>query len=294
MVPRVVVLGNPRAGRGKGAAALDAAAHLLGERGASVKIMRTERPGHAVELAERAPEERPDLVLVVGGDGTVRDVTEGLLRSGYAGPVGLLPGGTGNDLARTLGVPRPLEKALAVALAGVEREIDVWSWNDTCFINVAGVGLDAAVAREVNTRFPSMRGALPYLLALMTVLPRLQPQRLRLTHAEGEWEGSVWLAAFGNGRCYGGGMQIAPSAEPDDGLLDVVLVGHVSRMELLRELPGIFKGRHVRHPRVVSLRVTACGVEAVEQDATIDGELIGRTPARIVLAPGKLRVRVPR
>lgn len=293
MDSNLILIGNPASGRGAGAASLARAEALLRERGREVRVLRTDRPGHAVQLGCEAAREDPEVLLVSGGDGTVRDVAEGVSRAGSAVPLGILPGGTGNDLCRTLGVPLPLEAALEVALSGRARTLDLWQWNETCFLNVAGLGLDAAVAREVNARFRNMRGTLPYVLALLSVLPRFRPQELRLTWPGGEWSGSAWLAAFGNGRYYGGGMAITPQAEPDDGLLDVVVIGAVSKLELLRELPGLFQGRHVAHPGVTSQRAASFQVEAAAQDATIDGELIGHAPAAVTLSPHKVSVRVP-
>lgn len=292
--PSLFLIGNPRSGRGNGAVLLERAQSLLRARGQEPVVLPTQRPTHAVELARHAGEQGADLVLVVGGDGTVRDVAEGLALCGAHAALGILPGGTGNDLTRTLGLPRTLPEALEVALEGRDRELDLWRWNQAHFLNVAGLGLDAAVAAEVNRRFHNMRGPLPYVLALLAVLPRLQPQPVRLTWTGGEYDGKVWLAAFGNARYYGGGMAIAPDAIPDDGLLDAVLIGNVSRLELLRQLPGLFHGRHVRHPQVRCVKAAGYRLEAAEQDATIDGELIGRTPAVIEHAAYRVRVRVPR
>lgn len=294
--PRVTLIANPASGRGSGARVLHAAADLLRARGLSPRILATERSGHAVELA-RAARSDTDLVLVIGGDGTTRDVVEGL--AGADVPIGLLPAGTGNDLIRTLGTPRSLAAALEVALTGAERRINVWAWNDVPFVNVAGIGLDAAVAGAVNRRFRRLGGTAAYLLAFGLVFPTFQPLPLRLKWPEGEWEGKAWLAAFGNATCYGGGMRIVPDAVPDDGLLDVVVIENVGRGILLRQFPGLFSGAHVRHPRVRRIRTSEIRVElsGAAGDcalATIDGELLARAPATIRRLPATVRVRVPR
>lgn len=298
MSTRVIMIGNPAAGRGKGAAALDTAAGLLRERGMEPRVLCTERPGHARELGSSPEVGAAELLLVFGGDGTVRDVVAGIAAAGHWNvPVGLIPLGTGNDLARTLCLPRSVEPALEVALGGSERYLDVWRWNDEPFLNVAGVGLDAAVAATANRRDPRfrrLRGTLAYLAAFFLTLPSFQPFALSLEGEGGAWTGKAWLAAFANGRCYGGGMQIAPHAEPDDGLLDITLIEDVPKIELLRQLPGLFRGAHIRHPRVRSLRTPRVRIEAPPQAATLDGELIGRVPAVVALEGGKLRVRVSR
>jgi YegS/Rv2252/BmrU family lipid kinase len=262
--------------------------------GRPLEIRPTERPRHAADLAREAAEGGAGLVLVCGGDGTVRDAAEGLAQvpAERRPPLALLPAGTGNDFSRTLGVPSDLKEALRTAFSGRTLQIDHWSWNDTGFVNVAGVGLDAAVAAEVNRRYRSMRGAIPYVLGLLAVLPRFKPVDLRLRWPEGEWAGRAWLAAVGSGRFYGGGMMIAPGAAPDDGLLEVVVVEDVSRLELLFQFPGIFRGAHVRHPRVRTFTVSELEVDAAPQDVTLDGELEGRTPAR-VRRRGTIPIRVP-
>jgi YegS/Rv2252/BmrU family lipid kinase len=234
--------------------------------------------------------------MVIGGDGTVRDAAEGLCSStrGHPLPVGILPGGTGNDLARTLSLPRDLTAALDVALTGETRLLDVWTWNGTPFVNVTGVGLDAAAAETVNRRVRKLHGTLAYIVALCMTLPGFKPLRLSLRFPDGEWSGEAWLAAFANAQFYGGGMQMAPQALPDDGLLDVVVIENVPKIELLRQFPGLFKGAHIRHPRVRSFRVAEVEVEAAAYPASVDGELIGATPARVVRATRQLAVRVPR
>jgi len=296
-IRNVYLLGNPASGRGRGAKALHQINALLKERGVEAVVLRTTGPTDAIRLAREAAESGAELLLVCGGDGTIRDAIEGVVsasRVAGATAVGLLPAGTGNDLARTLGIPTRREQALAVALDGAERNLDVWRWNGTPFVNIAGVGLDAAVAGAVNRKFRTLRGPLAYIAGALYALPRFQPFPLTLQLPDTEWTGTVWLAAFASGKCYGGGMRIAPDADPHDGLLDVVVVEKTSRVELLRQLPGLFSGRHVTHPKVRIVRAASVEVQAPPQEVTLDGELLGATPARIWRDPATVRVRVPR
>jgi YegS/Rv2252/BmrU family lipid kinase len=289
---RVVLIGNPAAGRGAGAAALRAVVALLRERGRAPEVLASDAPGGAVALARGAATAGAALLLAIGGDGTVRDVAEGLADAPHAPPVGIVPVGTGNDLARALGIPRAPGAAVETALSGAERRLDVWRWNRAAFVNAAGVGLDAAVAQAVNTRFRRLRGTLAYLAGFLAVFPRFRPFPLSVAGPDAEWSGRAWLAAFGNGPCYGGGMRIAPDARPDDGLLDVVIVGDVPRRVLLAQFPRIFTGGHVRHPGVHCLRLAEARVECARRPVTLDGEIIESAPARVVRC-GSLRVRVP-
>ncbi len=290
-IRQAVLIANPTSGRGRGARAAGEAEALLRDAGVRVERRETTRAGQAEELAREAVGQQPDLLLVAGGDGTFRDVVAGL--QGAPVPVGILPCGTGNDLARTLGIARSVPQALETALHGTPRPLDVWRWNDTVFVNVAGIGLDAAVGAAVNRRFKQLRGTAAYLAAFLAVFPSFQPFELELRWPEGEWSGRTWLTAFANAVSYGGGMRIAPMAVPDDGCLDVVIVEAVPRAELLREFPRIFSGSHVKNPRVRVLRVHQVEVSTAPEDATIDGELIGRTPAVITRAPAPVRVMVP-
>lgn len=288
------VLFNPVSGGGRGKATADSIVEALRRQGIAATEYPTRHAGHATALAQEAAQAGVELLLVVGGDGTLRDATAGLDAVGADLPVGLIPAGTGNDLARTLKLPRSQNAALEVALHGAERRLDLWRWNGSLFVNVSGVGLDAAVATEVNSRSDRLRGAPAYIAALARVLPRFQPPQLRLEWPEGSWEGAAWLVAFGNGQCYGGGMRIAPNAIPDDGLLDVVVIEAVSRGELLRQFPLLFTGGHVKHPRVRTFRTSQVRLDGSSQHATVDGELIGKVPATVTLAERKLRLRVPR
>lgn len=292
----VVVIANARSGRGRGGETLRSLERLLREAGISPATLTTTRAGEAVNLARAAAAKAPDLLLVVGGDGTVRDVVAGMSEAEGAGgiPVGIIPGGTGNDLCRTLRIPSRPSEALEIALYGADRELDVWRWDGAPFLNVVGIGLDAAVAGLVNRKFRRLRGTLAYLVALMQTLPRFAPIALEISWPGGEWRGRSWLAACANARCYGGGMLIAADAVPDDGLLDVVVIEDVSKPELLFHLPRLFTGTLARHPRVHSFRVPSAHIGAPPQDVSLDGELIGRTPASVGRADRRLLVRVPR
>jgi diacylglycerol kinase (ATP) len=298
VLPSVYLLGNPASGGGKGARLLLRIEEALRARGITPVVRRTERPGHLVELARASAAEGAGLVLVTGGDGSIRDAVAGLLRAGpeavVGTVVGIIPGGTGNDLARTLGLPRDPDRALEIALDGAERELDVWRWNGEPFINIAGVGLDAAVAAAVNRSFKKLGGTAAYVAAVFSTVPKFKPFQLSLQFPEGEWEGPAWLAAFANARCYGGGMQIAPGADPGDGLLEIVVVGEISRLALLGQVPGLFSGRHVSHPCVRVIRTERVTLKAPGQVVTLDGELLGATPAEITRDPQRIRLRVPR
>jgi diacylglycerol kinase (ATP) len=295
-LPRhAVLIVNPASGGGTGRSMAESAMTLLGSEHVGVDLRYTNEPGDAETLARKAAADGADLILALGGDGTIRDVAAGIGESGV--PLGILPSGTGNDLIRTLGIPRDLPRAIHVALTGENRPLDVWLWNEKPFINVAGFGIDAATAAVVNVKLFYLRGALAYLIGLFMTLPHYEPLPITLrwecAGEKSEWTGSAWLCAFANARYYGGGMLIAPEAVPDDGLLDIVIVGDVTKRELIGQLPGLFSGKHVKHPRVKLFRADRIEVEAPQHVVSLDGELYDGPPATIRRAAQPLNVRVP-
>jgi diacylglycerol kinase (ATP) len=208
--------------------------------------------------------------------------------------LGLVPAGRGNDLARALGIPRNTRAAVATLLEGELRSIDLGTADGRVFVTVAACGFDALVSELVHrTRLPG--GTSTYLLATLLALGRLRSARVRLEGDFGSLEQPAVLVATANTQCYGGGLRIAPSAQPDDGLLEVCVVGRLSRFELLRMLARVFKGKHVDHPALTMLRT---GSLAIQSDSAwllqADGERLGRTPARLAVLPSALRVMAPR
>lgn len=288
----LVLIANPAAGGGRGADLAERAARLLTDGGWRVDLRFSSGPNSATVMAQEVASSQPDAVAVLGGDGTVRDVVEGLL--GSPTPLAILPAGTGNDLCRTLKIPTRLEDAVRVLELGQPARVDVWLWNDRPFINVAGVGVDAEAARVANERFKWARGASSYVLALAVVLPGFEAPMLKLRLDDTTFESRVMLAAFANGRYYGGGMAIAPDADPRDELLEVIVIQEMSKAELLWQFPRLFAGKHLSHPKVHRFQAVEVDIEADRPlRATVDGELIGETPATLRLSPAGVRVFLP-
>jgi diacylglycerol kinase (ATP) len=290
LAPLVIV--NPVAGGGRAARAVD----WLAAQNAVVRIAT--RRGQAEELAAAAAGH--DRVVAVGGDGTVQEVVNGLLASASPPALGLIPIGTGNDLSRSLGVPRDLAAAWEVATGTATRALDVaratnGDGAERWFASAGGVGFDAQVAAAMAQRrgWQASRGG--YLLTTLTELRRFANCHVRVTIDEESWEGAVLFVAAANGAYYGGGMRIAPDAEVDDGRLDVCVVGDISRRTALRQLPHLYRGTHVRHPAVSMHAGARVRIEgAAETRIHLDGEPFGGLPLTVVLHPGALQVAVPR
>ena len=299
---------NPIAGNGRAHGLAPRIQSWLERRGLTARLLETRERGHAERLASRAGDLGHDRVVVVGGDGTIQEVVNGLLSAarvpGNGVPaLGAIPAGNGNDLVRDLALPLDPMAALVVALGEETRPIDVAvatgaDGRPRHFAVAGGVGFDARVAHVMyGHRYPWQRGRAGYFLSTFFELLRFRNHRLHLTLEthEGrlEIERTSLLVAFANGPYYGGGMQICPGADPSDGYLDVCVAGDLSRWEAIRLLPGIYKGAHVGHPKVEFVR--ARWVRFDGEDGTLvhlDGEPFGAIPVTIDLLPAALQVAV--
>lgn len=274
-----------------------AAAGLVGD------AVFSERPGHLGELAREAALEGVDQLVVVGGDGSVHEVANGL--AGLADPpeLAVVPRGTGWDFVRTFGIPRGVEEAAAVALTGAVRAVDVgrvtyraWDGSEAVavFANVASAGMSGAVAQRANETTKALGGKASYLLATFAVFARWTATDVRVT-VDGEARtGRMFDVVVANGRYLGGGMEMCPEALPDDGLLDVLTIGDVTKRDLVLTMPKIYRGTHLPHPRAELLRGAVVTIETDEAiPIELDGEQPGTTPARFEVVPGALRLRVP-
>jgi diacylglycerol kinase (ATP) len=229
-LPGTVIIINPISGpkrRGTGAHRVDVATRTFERLGVSADVRVTERGGHAHELASEAAASGADLVIGWGGDGTVNEVARALVQQGEVGApapaLGIIPGGSGNGLARELGIPFDPAMAIEHALRSKPRVIDAGELGDHVFINVAGIGLDAHVAALVTTRVHH-RGLFPYLKASAGDLMRYRPIEYTITIDGKTMQTSALVLAFANSRQWGFGAQIAPQAGLEDGVIDLVVV----------------------------------------------------------------------
>jgi len=287
------LLFNPAAGRGRGERVIDRAVRYLESRGAEVVLARSGNPAALSALAESSENANFDRIVVCGGDGSLNLALRALdLRRST---LGILPLGSGDDLASALGIPQSIEKACDVILSGTTRAIDVAEVNGVRFLGVAGVGFDSLVARWVNEHTTFFRGSLLYLYGIFRVLPRFRPIRIALTVDGVRSEETIMFAVFGNSHRYGGGIVIAPGALLDDGELNAFVIGRCSRWDLLTTLPLAYSGAHVKRKFVTSLRGSEFQIESEDElDVYADGELLARTPATIRISKEKLTICVPR
>ena len=299
---------NPAAGRTT-ARSLDRLAAALGARGIAVRIARDLVDGQDLARAAFAAGHG---VVACGGDGTVAALAAIAAETG--GTLAIVPCGSGNDFARQLGLDHrhPLRNLGLLdppepSTTTVDLGRVTLGTTSRIFTTVANVGLDAAANRWANDHahtFPGQHlgGTARYVLAALATIPRYRPTRLRVQVDEERWEGPAWLVAVGNSRSYGGGMLITPDASVHDGRFDVCIVEAVPRVELLRRLPGVFRGSHVRVDGVRMLRGARVEVTALDapstapkrsQDLWASGEPVGPLPAVLEVCPDALRVVVP-
>lgn len=293
---RAFVIVNPAAGGGRTGRLWPSLRDELRRLGLVFESALTTAPGDATALARAATGE--DLVVAVGGDGTLNEAVNGLVDPSR--PPRLLAAiltGRGRDGCRNLGIARDPRLAARRLMEGRERLVDVGlaHWPGGArryFVGAAGAGFDAAVARAAAARPGS--GTVPYLLAVLGTIRTHIPVAADITADGGAlWHGLVTAAVVANGSHYGGGMRIAPGADPADGLLDLVVLGALGRIEMLRWLPTLYRGTHLRHPRVWTTRVRRVTLHARTALPThLDGESAGDTPVTVDVCAGALRLRV--
>ncbi|MBF6467268.1 YegS/Rv2252/BmrU family lipid kinase [Nocardia beijingensis] len=306
---KITVVTNPRSGHGRGGDAASVAIARFRAGGAEVTEVCAPSAAETVRQVRDsiAGSARPDAVVCVGGDGLINVTLPAVAETGVA--LGMIPAGTGNDLARELGVPTDDPQAAAsLVLRGRTRTIDLGRIESSdppmWFATVAGTGFDARVTLRANEmRWP--KGRLRYTVAALAEISGrfTVPYRVELVDAVtdgltnpgagSELATEAVMVAVGNTRTYGGGMLICPDALMDDGLLDLTVVGALSRGEMLRLLPALSAGKRQNHPEVKQFRAAAVTLTAAGAPATADGEPAGTLPITIRAVPAALTVLVP-
>jgi YegS/Rv2252/BmrU family lipid kinase len=285
-----LVLVNPSAGAGRVRELLPRARTALDEHGVEHRIVETTGLEHG-RVEARMAAAAGEVVVVMSGDGLIGQVGGVLANTGAT--FGILPGGRGNDLARVLGIPSEIEDAVAALAEGEVREIDVGEVNGRRFLCIASCGFDSDANRIANEA-KWVKGQAVYLYAALRALVEWKPAAFTLTLDGERTEFSGYSVAAANSRAYGGGMFIAPSAELDDGLVDVVWTARIGRFRYLANLPKVFKGTHVDEPEVTVRRASEVTIEADRPFAVYaDGDHLADLPATVRVLPRALRVIAP-
>ncbi len=300
---RTKVIVNPVAGAHSTRRKWRLISKLLNRSGLSFDFVYTEGVGHAIELARAAASNGYRCLVAVGGDGTVNEVANGILHSSNAATtaLGVVSTGTGSDFVRSVGIPRNYAAACSTLTSSKRLTIDVGLIEyqregktlERFFVNAAGTGFDAAVVKETERLPKFFGGTIPYLGGLLRTL-FVYKNKPVVVRADGEVEsGRVLNVVVANGGYLGGGMHVVPQAELGDSLLDVAIIGDMGKLELLKELPKVYKGTHVNHPKFKMKKAASVTIESTEPMLVYaDGELLGELPASFRVIPAALSIVV--
>jgi diacylglycerol kinase (ATP) len=299
----LVVIANPHSGRGKVAEKLPQVERILADAGLAYRVVRTARPGHATEAARDALQRGERFLVAAGGDGTVHEVVNGMFAGGRPiaanAVLGVVAAGSGCDFVRSFGLPGDAVQAARHLAGDRVRPIDVGkiSWTDggaevtRYFPNIAEAGLGGAVVARAST-LAGFLGSARYFCGFWLSLPGFRPATIRLDADGQAYQWRAHNVVVANCRFYGGGMQISPKSEPDDGALDVlVMVGPKS--EAFTTLPKVYRGTHLPHRNIVELRAGRVRIEAdLPFRIEADGEVLGTTPATFEVVPKPILLKV--
>ena len=300
---RLVIIANPRSGRGRSEAKLREIESMLRDWDLDYRIVRTAGPGHAAEAAAEALRGGDGFLVAAGGDGTVHEVVNGMLAGGRPvaadAVLGVLATGSGCDFVKSFGIPGDAVRAARRLTGDAVRTIDVGkvtfadggATTVKYFANIAEAGLGGSVVARAS-RLPGVFATTRYFFGFWLTLPRFRPATVRL---DADGQAFEWVAqnvVVANGRFYGGGMQISPNSRPDDGRLDV-LVMTGPKSDAYTTLPKVYRGTHLPHRNIAELRVSCVTVEAdAPYPIEADGEVLGTTPATFEVIPAALRLKV--
>jgi diacylglycerol kinase (ATP) len=294
-----LVIVNPASGGGRALRAEPEVVGLLASRGYSAKFVHSKSSEHIRELASRAVAAGFRTVVALGGDGAFHHLVEGIRGTDVV--AGFFPAGNGNDIARSLGIPLDPVEAANSFLRGQPRSVDLvrvrfGDGSVAHYMGAGGMGLDAEAAHLANTRFRAWPGVSRYLAGAFTIFFREPPLNVSVELDGASWSGRALFVAVANATSYGSGVRIAPQAEMDDGLLDVVVVGDVGLLRLLEAIPIVLTTGDLRgFPEVTRYRCRRVALRA-DRAARVhgDGEVLGVAPVEFEISPGAIRVMVGR
>ncbi len=307
---RVRVILNPRAASGRALGRVGELEGALRASGLVHEIVLTQKPGHATELARAALADGVDVVAAMGGDGTLNEVIQAFVSpEGKAveprADLALIPCGTGGDFKRTLGLNGSIGEAVKRIQVGNRRPVDVGILRYVpnpgqeevrAFVNVTSFGIGGQVDAIVNDAPKWLGGKASFFVATVRAMARYRNASVRVK-VDGEtwYEGPAFNVAVANGRYFGGGMMIAPEADPSDGRFDVVCIGDLSKLDAVGLSSKIYRGTHLSAPGVLSTAGKVIEAEPLHPWAQVlldvDGEQPGRLPASLTMAEGALTFR---
>lgn len=248
----IIFIVNPIAGGGKAQKLIPRIEQIMDAKNIEYNIIVTKKPEDAIGITKKGIQEGYETIVAVGGDGTVNEVSRGIIESGK-GKLGIIPSGTGNDIARTLEIDFDLVRAIDIIIAGHRKEIDVGFVNGRLFVNIASIGFDAETVINTQSVKKKIRLKIAYIIGVLMTLIRFKSKRVQLEINDVSMEKDITLIAVGNGRYYGGGLEILPMAILDDGYFYICIVKKISSIKLLFLFPTIFAGKHIKIKKYVEI-----------------------------------------
>jgi len=243
MFVRILFIVNPIAGTDKAKSLIPLINYKMNEAGLDYKIITTSKPKEAIQITRNGIKDGYDFLAAVGGDGTINEVAMGIMLEGH-GILGIIPGGTGNDLARSLNIPIDPEAAIDLLIKGKERSIDIGTTKQKLFLNVGSVGFDSEIVKNTEAIKKYVKSKFAYTIGLLKTLLTYKFKKIKIELDNIVLEKSILLVAVGNGNYYGGGMKICPMAIIDDGYFHVCVINKINKLKLFSLFPLVFNGRH--------------------------------------------------
>ena len=293
---------NLTAGGGKPHKHLNTVLEYLKENGLNFEVSTTSYQGEAVELAQKAADKGIDLIVSIGGDGTVNEIVNGIMKSKNDPSLGIIPLGWANDFIKSTDIPSDIIEACKILIKGKTKKIDIGAINSQIyFANICGVGFDAEVAQLANqmkSKHPNLRILSAFIYVFATVKKLLSPfsyHNVKIKFDGQEIHSKILFIAISNGKIYGGRFNITPEAILDDGLLEVCVVEEMGRFKYLSIIPKVFKGTHASIKGINFYRAKEVIIQSSETIlAQVSGEVIeGQKKFSITLLPKSLKLIVP-
>ncbi|MDP9324939.1 MAG: diacylglycerol kinase family lipid kinase [Candidatus Dormibacteraeota bacterium] len=303
---KTVFVVNPASANGRTGKEWPGLSAKLTSLGIEHEAALTRAPAEATKLTATALRNGADVVVAVGGDGTLNEVANGFFLNGDPPPgsaIALMPYGTGGDFRRTFGIPTELEKVAEMLKSNSQRKIDAGRINMQSlddipltrhFVNIADAGIGGVVVDRVNHASKILGGKATFNLVSLRTLLTFKPPVVEVRTDERNWEGKAQNVVIANGEYFGGSMHVAPGAKPDDGKFDIVVFGDIGGFEAIRQINDIYKASHVKNPKVQTWRAAEVEVLSGERVLIdVDGEMCGTLPAKFKVLPQALKLVVP-
>lgn len=290
---RLAVIINPNANRGRTAALVDDIRLHLRAVGCEPEILATQAQGDATRLAQRCVADGTwDGIVAAGGDGTINEVVNGMWQSNI--PLSFIPLGTGNDFVKMLDLkPNAIAASVQRIVKGTIRSIDVGTANERAFVNGVGMGIDAQMAIAAQD-IKHLSGIAVYIAALFKVMRQFKAPHVRVMTDDAIYEGKKIMVTIGNGTCHGGGFQVTPDAQIDDGVFDICLSEDVGTLKILQIFPKVIAGKHTNLPTVIMGKTRTMRLTCEQGvPAHVDGEILGAKlhDITITLHPAAMKIR---